>query len=143
MNDATNSEDTQAYGPLSMFPNGDETIMQAFGAPLQQTMLLQRNAVQFFINSLEMQTLAQQRGLEFTRQTVNSYLQSLNAMLQSGGALYSNDLGRRQQSVQRPVPQQQVFTGAVPQQLYPQRNVSSHQPIQQPYTQHQAQQQQQ
>lgn len=121
--------------------DSQRAMQQLFALPMQGFLAAQRNAVETFVEGLELQDRAQRRSLELTKATMHSYLGTLERALPAPGGQQASAGGQYQgpaQQAAQPGTAQQVrqpqqanqAPGAVqpPQQLPQQQSQQQRQP---------------
>jgi hypothetical protein len=80
----------------TMVENGRLAMRQFVELPLQ----FQRSAAELFMNGLETQKWAQERGIELTRDTVGSYLETLDSVVQNAEEMAQTEMAATQRQGQ-------------------------------------------
>lgn len=84
----------------SLMENGRKAMRQFVELPLQQSLQFQRSAAELFVNGLEAQKWAQERGIELTKNTMGNYLQTLDNVTQNAEELARTEIAAGQQQGQ-------------------------------------------
>jgi len=84
----------------TLMENGRKAMRQFVELPLQQSLQFQRSAAELFVNGLEAQKWAQERGIELTKNTMGNYLQTLDDVTQNAEDLARTEIAAGQQQGQ-------------------------------------------
>ena len=84
----------------TLMENGRKAMRQFVELPLQQSLQFQRSAAELFVNGLEAQKWAQERGIELTKNTMGNYLQTLDDVTQNAEELAKTEMAAGQQQGQ-------------------------------------------
>lgn len=84
----------------TLMENGRKAMRQFFEFPLQQTLQFQRSAAELFVNGMEAQQWAQDRGVELTKESMANYLQTLDSFAQNAEELARTEMAAAQQQGQ-------------------------------------------
>lgn len=83
MSDPTQTQESTESSQRAAYEQGQRAVRQAFEAPLEQTVQLQKNAAQLFLSGLQIGSEAQRRGVELTREAMDNYFSNAEAAVQS------------------------------------------------------------
>lgn len=83
MSDQRQTQERTESSQREAFQQGQRAIRQAVEAPLEQTLQLQKNAAQIFLSGMEIGSEAQRRGIQLTREAMDTYFSNAAEAVES------------------------------------------------------------